>query len=435
MKRLNLSIMLYLGFNSAYMYPVATAKETLQTLMKHIMRRERAAFTRFDEAAFNIMQQSDALGQEMLNIYHSDGSQYKAYAPSVNNNNNLYPWNPMLDMAQEDMNYCTRFLKLIKKYTCLIVTDKPLPEELIKKLFKPGCTQLLVSTAHMNIVDELTLVCNELLRETDDFTVIVTSLRGISPLLQHRLLLEHNVVVIDMDALYDVLSDDTQQPLDLNRFYKLMAHNVIIMSTAALISGPEIYKDYDRRKAQYIKSIEMFNEMGYEPYIIEVCADGKSFLDDYCHQVLYTQSNDLSYVNKGVNEAKSMLLFLETYKDMIQEDDIIIKTTGRYHCTDDYFIRLVEDNDNYAGFVKHRIKNRLDRRYVDVFTGIFALEARYFKNMLTSMRFERMGTDVWFEWDVARYIYTLAERHVPIIYLEKAHMYHYEGIDDAEHFG
>lgn len=434
MKQLNLFVVLLLGCNISIIHSIATARETLQTIMQHIMHREKATFMRFDEEAFRIMQQSDAIGQELHDIYYTDAANhYKACAD--NRQNAPYPYNPMLDMAQEDINYCTRFLKLIKKYTSLVITDNPLPEELVKTLFKQGCIQLSVSTACVSIVDELTNICNELLRSTDDFSVIVTSLHGISPLLQHRLMQEHNVLLVDMDALCQVLADNKQQLIESSRFYKLMARNIIIMSTAALISGPEIYRDYNRRKAQYIKSIEVLNALGYEPYIVETCAAGKSFLDDYCHQVLYTESNDLSYVNKGVNEAISMLIFLDTYKDIIKEDDIIIKTTGRYHCADDSFIRLVEDNDNYGGFIKHRLPERLDRRYVDVFTGLFALEARYYRDMLTSMRFEHMGTDVWFEWDVARYLYTLAERHVPIMYLDKVYIYHYEGVNDEEFLG
>jgi hypothetical protein len=408
------------------------AHDTLQTLMKHIMHRERASFTRFDDKAFSIMHQEDALGQEMKYVYHANLSNF--YKASVHTDTS-HPFNPMLDMAQEDINYCTRFLKLIKKYTSLIITDKPLPADLTKKLFKKGCTELSMFTSGTETLKELIDACNDILSDINEFTVVVTSLNGISPLLHYRLILNHNILLIDMDALYEVLANDNQQCIDISRFNRLMSRNIIILSTAALIDGSEIYKDYNRRKAQYIKSIEMFNAMGYEPYIVEVCAAGSSFLDDYCYQVLYTQSNDLSYPNKGINEAISMKIFLDTYKDMIKDDDIIIKTTGRYHCTNDNFIRLVENNDRYCGFVKHRLQKRVDRHYVDIFTGLFALEARYFKNMLTSIPFEQMGTDVWFEWDVARYIYTLAERHVPIMYLNKVYMHHYKGIDDKEHVG
>jgi hypothetical protein len=434
MKRPILTVILFLGCFFSKIYAQSEAKKTIQKLMKHIMLREKSAFMRFDQAAFHIMQQHNPTADQMSSLYTTE------YAPNIyksacqSSDYAPYPYNPLVLMAQEDLNYCTRFLKLVKKYTSLIITDRSLPEELTNLLFKSGSMHIMLADANTETLDHITHRCDQILHGIDEFTIVVTNLNGISPLLQHALMAKrNNIILIDMTDLIHVLLDSEQTYIDYQRFCRLMRRNIIVMSTAAIISGTEIYRDFERRKAQYIKSIEVFHEIGYEPFIIETCTTGPTFLDDYCHQVLYTHSNDSSQINKGVNEGKSILIFLETYKNMINEDDIIIKTTGRYHLAHDSFIRLVEDNDRYAGFIKHRLPDM--RQYIDLFTGLFALEARYLSNMLASIRYELMDANIWFEWDVARYFHTLTERHVPIMYLDSVGMYHYEGENDAEKLG
>ena len=75
-----------------------------------------------------------------------------------------------------------------------------------------------------------------------------------------------------------------------------------IVCTAALIN-----EQYEIRKQEYINVTEKIKQFGIMPYIVESCKHGPTFLDSVSDRVWYSQTNDYSLRNKGVNEAKALL--------------------------------------------------------------------------------------------------------------------------------
>ncbi len=185
----------------------------------------------------------------------------------------------------------------------------------------------------------------------------------------------------------------------------------IILSAALLDS------EFDVRKGHYIKSINALREYGYEnPYIVDsVKPKGPTFLDDYSTHVLYSHVNDARLLNKGVNEASSLIAAFKHFD--FNDDDMIIKMTGRYYFASRNFLDAVEQNPNVDAFVRVE-KNG------NILTGCFGLRCKYFKEMLDSINLERMEKDlVCIETLVGNYLIRARMEHdLSILYLDKLHI-------------
>ena len=83
----------------------------------------------------------------------------------------------------------------------------------------------------------------------------------------------------------------------------LIDSKIKIVCTAALIQD-----NYEQRKEEYIRTLTKLKEFGYETYVFESCTQGPTFLRQYCDHVCYTQTNNPLISNKGVNEARSMVV-------------------------------------------------------------------------------------------------------------------------------
>lgn len=400
-------------------------KAQLRRFIQHIADRDKAAFMRFDKHALQMIGEAVPVAQEMQQVFDSnDGRIVKVVEGSASENDDNF--NPLLAMARDDLNYCTRFLKLLKKYTSLCITDKVLPPALEQALFKDNCMRLYLENDVLAQFEEKIGTYLDSRQTSDEFTVVVTSVRGLAPIIQKRLWERmERVLLFDLDELTDVLLYGARGGIDMQRFYALMKKNIIILSTAALINNK-----YEMRKQQYIYSVGNVLDLGYEPYIVESCVKGPTFLDDYCAQVVYTETNNPTLFNIGINEAWAIQKFFEVKANELHEDDYIVKLTGRYYFKDDTFIRTLEDNycdvlAQYSPYVP----------YSDVFVGLIALKHKYYKNMLQLFDYARMETDrVCIEWEVGKYILTLCERHVPVIYVKELHLYgngFYHGTNDA----
>lgn len=164
-----------------------------------------------------------------------------------------------------------------------------------------------------------------------------------------------------------------------------------ILCTAALIPH-----QYEMRKTEYINSLRKITQFGYPSYVVESCAQSPTFLDDYATHVFYTKTNNPTLHNKGVNEALSMLACFRFFQ--FNNDDIIIKLTGRYCFRSDTFLKRIEQNQSTDIFVK---------RFDDgqIFTGCFAMRYKYLKQMLEQIDYSRMEKNmINFEQEAAQYI-------------------------------
>lgn len=153
-----------------------------------------------------------------------------------------------------------------------------------------------------------------------------------------------------------------------------------ILLTAALVDNGF----YEFREQQYIRCLEILNSWGYrdQVYIVEaIKKEGPTFLDQYCDHVFYSQANDATLKNNGINEAINTREALKYFN--FDDDDMIIKLTGRYEFIDDSFIQLAINNqDNYD------VIGRFEKG--GIFTLCYAMRCKYLYELLKNIDYKAM---------------------------------------------
>lgn len=191
-----------------------------------------------------------------------------------------------------------------------------------------------------------------------------------------------------------------------------MQSKIRVVCTTALIPDK-----YEERKKQYIHSLQKLQTMGCDFYVVESCKKGPTFLDEYCNNVCYTQSNNPSWAkgkgNYGLNEVLSLTIGLQHFN--FDPDDMIIKLTGRYALEKDEFIRLVENNPQADAFLRAWNDS-------DAYTGLFAIRLKYLVDFLNSIDFVKMERTP-IEHVFGRYITQLRANGANIFYIP--HVYNY----------
>lgn len=171
---------------------------------------------------------------------------------------------------------------------------------------------------------------------------------------------------------------------------------------------------FEFRKKQYIESFEKLSEYGIvDVYVVEALKKkGPTFLDDYTKNAFYSSANDPSVKNNGINEARTLLEGF--YHFDFDQDDKIIKLTGRYQLISDCLIKLVEDNPEYDAFVKVNSAG-------NVFTLGFAMRCKYFKEMYEQIDYHAMEANwINIEEEVGKYIKKkLNEGNFKVLYIDK----------------
>jgi len=115
-----------------------------------------------------------------------------------------------------------------------------------------------------------------------------------------------------------------------------------------------------------------------KPIIVENNGKRKTYLDEFGIPILYTENNKNHYWHKGCNELEDIKAVLQAFN--IQDEDMVIKITGRYNPISDAFFRLVQtEESNYDGFVK--FFNVCTKEFMtnDCVLGLFALKAKHLK--------------------------------------------------------
>ena len=143
-------------------------------------------------------------------------------------------------------------------------------------------------------------------------------------------------------------------------------------------------RNAEHRKNRYIDSITqvlslIHTDASIKPIIVENNGLRETYLDGLSCDVVYTNNNRFNFRHKGVNELLDIKEVINKYN--IQDDDIVIKLTGRYKVLDATFIELVKNNiDVYDAFVK--FFNVCTRRFMfdDCVLGLFAIKCKYLKN-------------------------------------------------------
>lgn len=156
----------------------------------------------------------------------------------------------------------------------------------------------------------------------------------------------------------------------------------LIMTTS--INNKFGVKNFEIRKNRYIDSIQKIlslikNDSLIKPIIVENNGLQKTYLDDLECDIVYTNNNTLEFKHKGVNELLDIKEVIKQYN--IQDDDIIIKLTGRYKLLDLNFINLVKNkSDIYDAFVKFFNVCTFEYMFNDCVLGLFAIKCKYLKD-------------------------------------------------------
>lgn len=134
-------------------------------------------------------------------------------------------------------------------------------------------------------------------------------------------------------------------------------------------------KDANERKERYLYAIsETLKIVPYKTIIVENNGTRETYLDSL-QEVCYTDNNKYSFKSKGVNELLDIKEVIKRYN--IQDDDIIIKLTGRYRLLSSHFLDQI--NDEYDAFVKFYGTCSLQFEQYDCILGCYAIRAKYIK--------------------------------------------------------
>lgn len=136
------------------------------------------------------------------------------------------------------------------------------------------------------------------------------------------------------------------------------------------------------RQNRYIESINKLLEFvdcdsNIKPIIVENNGQRETYLDNLKCDIYYTNNNNMKWKHKGQNELLDIKDVINHYK--IEDDDIIIKLTGRYKLLNSNFINLVK-NSNYDAIVKFFNVCTLEYCFYDCILGLFAIKCKYIKD-------------------------------------------------------
>lgn len=180
----------------------------------------------------------------------------------------------------------------------------------------------------------------------------------------------------------------------------------IIIFTAALIDLKK-----EERQQEYIKALGTLALYGYPaPYIVEaIMPEPPTFLDTYSPHMLYSNVNNSSLRNKGVNEARSLLEAIKKWT--FDDEQMVIKITGRYFFKNDLFLRLVEQSANDA-IIKAD-------PYGQIFIGCIALRYKYLKEFLQGLDLFSMEKNmINIEQEMANYIKKIESQGASILQVQ-----------------
>lgn len=156
----------------------------------------------------------------------------------------------------------------------------------------------------------------------------------------------------------------------------------IIITTS--INNKHGIRNNIHRQHRYIESINQLlrlinNDLNIKPIIVENNGVRQTYLNNLNCEVCYTNNNNINYIHKGQNELLDIKEVINKYK--INDDDTIIKLTGRYKILNLNFINFIKSNFNeYDAFIK--FFNVATQKYCfdDCVLGLFAIKSKYLKD-------------------------------------------------------
>lgn len=175
-----------------------------------------------------------------------------------------------------------------------------------------------------------------------------------------------------------------------------------------IITSANIAEAYEKRKQQYINSIEKCLKYSslFDSYNVLECV---SPFEDYlsAYNTHYSSATN-KFINKGEDELNHILAFLD--QSQLPDDACIIKLSGRYILEDSYFFdKVAEFSENFDSIFKCD---------ADVYAGNgYHTFLHYIKKSTFAGLYNHMDFTKWennnFEWQVKNYFLPL-DRHIEI---------------------
>lgn len=169
-----------------------------------------------------------------------------------------------------------------------------------------------------------------------------------------------------------------------------------------------IFVDDPTRKLQYITAITKLKSLlentvdNYKIVIVENNGNTNTFLNELGCDVLYTHSNFLPIYNKGTKELMDVFECIKRFN--IQDDDFVVKMTGRY---------IFDDNSRFMEEIRnlHNTKYECIVRYGSCFeaasektkdctSGLVGMLCKYVKQIELPLEHE---CSEW-KWGAATYL-------------------------------
>lgn len=150
-----------------------------------------------------------------------------------------------------------------------------------------------------------------------------------------------------------------------------------------------LYDNCITRQTQYVTAITKLKNMlegnlnNYKIIIVENNGTRDTVLNNLGCDVLYTRNNFISAINKGIKELMDVFDCIDFFH--IQDDDFIVKMTGRYVLEEDSeFIKAILNlhNTNYECVVRYgSCFEEASDKVKDCTSGLVGMLCRYMKQI------------------------------------------------------
>jgi hypothetical protein len=166
-----------------------------------------------------------------------------------------------------------------------------------------------------------------------------------------------------------------------------------------VITAANINEAYEKRKQQYIESIEAclnYRHLFDSYTVLECASEHETYLDAY--NTFYSKQKN-SFLNKGLNEMTHLQAYLQ--QTSLADDTAIIKLTGRYIVEDGYFFEKVAE--------LHQKFDSIFKNDNDVFEGngyhtfFYYMNKKLFLDVANDLNYSD-DNNTPIEWDIKDYL-------------------------------
>lgn len=167
---------------------------------------------------------------------------------------------------------------------------------------------------------------------------------------------------------------------------------------------PSTFTSYEQREKDYKQGIPAVLKHALpneKVFLTENTGLTSSFLDEYGVYVHYTNTQQTMFEdNHGKKEFTDIISCLNAQN--IDDEDMVIKVTGRYILHSDFFPTLVRKNidKDVVYSPENAFKNMPPVSFPNCILGMLAMKAKHWRNL----PLEKIEKCIPSEWNVARYI-------------------------------